>query len=181
MADYDYYRSKIESAYSEQGKAVYGIASGSAAAAMVPIPGLDIAVDITAMIAFANACLTKFGLTEEALQEANEHIAWHAMKKAGGKAAQYGAQKALEKAFVKEAVDKAISIAKRKVYKFLEKAGIMAIVKKFAVSKGAGSVAKYVPFVGSAVAGSLAFYSTQSALNEILEEMYTTAKEIYLE
>ena len=130
MANYDYYRNKIETAYLEQGKAVYGIASGSALAALVPVPGFDIAVDIPAMIAFANACLTKFGLTEEELKEAGEHIAMHAMKKAGGKAAMYGAQKALEKAVVKEAVEKALLIAKRKVFIFLEQAGIMAIVKK---------------------------------------------------
>ena len=181
MTDYDYYRKKIETAKQSQGKAVYGIASGSAAAAMIPVPGLDIAVDITSMIAFARSCLTQFGLTEEALQAASEHIAYHAMKKSGSLAAKQAGKKLLQKAVVKECVDKAIAIAKRKVYKFLEKAGIMAIVKKFAAQKGGASVAKYIPFVGSAVAGGLAFYCTQSALNEILDEMYETAKEIYLE
>ena len=57
MTDYDYYRKMIEDAYESQGAAVYGIASGSAAAAAEPVPDLDIAVDVTAMIAFANVCM----------------------------------------------------------------------------------------------------------------------------
>ena len=176
MTDYSYYREMISDAKESQGAAIYGIASGSAAAAMVPVPGLDIAVDITAMVAFVNVCLTKFGLTEEAIRRAGKHIASH-MKKSGKLDAWQVAQDTL----VDKAVDKAIDIAKEKVYKFLEKAGIMQVIKKFAVQKGASAVAKYIPFVGSVVAGSLAFYSTQSALNEILDEMYDAAREIYLD
>ena len=84
-------------------------------------------------------------------------------------------------AAINEAVDTAIAIAKRKVYKFLGKKGILTLVRKYAVQKAASAVAKYVPIVGGVVAAGLAFYSTQSALNEILEAMYTTAKDIYLE
>ena len=181
MTDYEYHRKKIEAAKESQGAAVYGIASGSAAAAMIPIPGLDIAVDIASIIGFANSCLRQFGLTEDALQGASQHIAYHAMKKSRSFAAKQAGKKLLQQAVVKECVDKAIEIAKRKVYKFLEKAGIMALVKKFAAQKGGSAVAKYIPFVGTAIAGGLAFYCTQSALNEILDEMYETAKEIYLE
>ena len=186
MTDYDYYRKMIEDAKESQGAAVNQIAGGSAAAALVPVPGLDIAVDVTAMIAFANVCLTKFGLTEEALKQASEHIAWHAMEGTGKlesvqQAGKEAAKKVLVQVAIDAAVDTAIALAKRKVYKYLGKKAILALVSKFAVRKAVGTVAKYVPIVGQAVAAGLAFYSTQSALNEILDEMYSTAKEIYLE
>ena len=175
MTDYSYYRNKIQSAKASQEKAITGIASGSAMAAMVPVPGLDIAVDISAMIAFAHVCLEQFGLTEEAIKEAGQHIAAHAAKKV-----QRKVEKKVEKVIVKEFVDKAIAVARRRVYIYLEKAGIIALVKKFAAQKAGSSAAKYVPFVGTAIAGGLAYYSTQSALQEMLDEMNTTAREIYL-
>lgn len=188
MTDYSYYCDKIESAKESQERAITGIASGSAVAAMVPVPGLDIAVDISAIIAFAHVCLGKFGLTEEALKEAEQHIAAHAVKKVGAKAAKMGGKaavhagkKVMEKAIVKEFVDKAIDLAKKKVYVFLERGGIRGLVRKYAAKKAGSSAAKYVPLVGTAIAGGMAFYSTQSALREILEEMYATAKAIYLE
>ena len=50
MTDYDRYRKMIEDAKESQGAAVTPIATASAAAATVPVPGLDIGVDITIMI-----------------------------------------------------------------------------------------------------------------------------------
>ena len=167
MTDYRYYRNKIESAYESQGAVVNGIATASALAAMVPVPGLDIALDIASLIAFANTCVTEFGLSEEELEKAHRHIAGIAIEKCEEKAKDV-------------AISKAKSIAKKRVYKYLEKAGIIALVKKFAAQKAAGTVLKYIPFVGQAVSGGLAFFCAQSTLNEMLEDMYSTAKEIYL-
>lgn len=171
MTDYSYYRKKIERAYETQKAAVYGIATGSAMAAMVPVPGLDIAVDIVSMVAFANTSVSQFGLSEEELEKAHRHIAGIAMEKCRDKAEDMAKERAIKKAK---------DIARRRVYKFLEKAGIIALVKKFAVQKTVGTVAKFIPFVGSVVSGSLAFYCSQDALNEMLDEMRSTAKEIYL-
>lgn len=102
------YGSKIQSTYQTQSAAVYGIATASAMAAMVPIPGLDIALDLASLVVFANTCVTQFGLSEEELDRACQNRT----KKA---------------------------IAKR-VYKYQTRAGIIALVKKFAVQKAAGSV-----------------------------------------
>lgn len=167
MTNYSYYQNKIERAYKDQGAAVYGIASGSAVAAMVPVPGLDIALDIAALIAFANTCISAFGLSEEELEKAHDHLVEKAREKCEDK---------VEDMVIK----KAKQVAKKRVYKFLEKAGILAVVKKFAAQKAGAAVVKYIPFVGQAVAGGLAFYCAQNTLNEILDEMNSTAKEIYL-
>lgn len=171
MANYSHYRKKIENAYSSQKSAIYGIATGSAAAAMVPVPGLDIALDITSMIVFAKTCITEFGLSEEELEKAYRHIAAVAMEKCRDKA---------EDVVKEQAIKKAKDVARRRVYKYLEKAGILALVKKFAAQKVGGTVAKFIPFVGSVVSAGLAFYCSQESLNEMLDDMYSTAKEIYL-
>lgn len=171
MTNYSHYRDKIESAYSSQKSAVYGIATASAVAAMVPVPGLDIALDIASLIAFANTSIDEFGLSEKELEKAYRHITAIAVDKCCDKA---------EDAAKEMAIKKAKDVARKRVYKYLEKAGILALVKKFAVQKAGGAIAKFIPFVGSVVSGSIAFFCAQDSLNEMLEDMYSTAKEIYL-
>lgn len=76
---------------------------------------------------------------------------------------------------MKEFVEiKAIDLAIKSMC-FLERAGLMGLVKRHTAKKAGSSAAEYVPLLRTAAAGRIEFYSTQSTLHEILDEIHVTS------
>lgn len=92
----------------------------------------------------------------------------------GGKAAVHTRNKVMEKVIVKEFVEKTIDLVIKSSC-FLERAGLMGLVKRYTAKKAGSSAAEYVPLLRIAAAGRIEFHSTQSTLHEVLDEMHVTA------
>jgi hypothetical protein len=70
-----------------------------------------------------------------------------------------------------------IPIANR-VIEYATKEGVIAILKKYATKLAVKSTAKYVPFVGQAIAASAAFAMTMGAGMSYLNDVHTLAEGI---
>jgi uncharacterized protein (DUF697 family) len=104
----------------------------SAGASVVPLPGVDVAVDITVLLKMIEQINQRFGLTPEQIEQLAPHRRLFA----------YKAAMAVGSALIGRIVTREL------VIKVLKTVGVRLSVKQ---------VAKYVPFAGQAVAASLSF------------------------
>ncbi|HYM47443.1 MAG TPA: hypothetical protein VES91_03110 [Burkholderiaceae bacterium] len=104
----------------------------SAGASVVPLPGIDVAVDITVLIRMLEEINQRFGLTPQQIEQLAPQRRLFA----------YKAAMAVGSAFIGRIVTREL------VIKLLKTVGVRLSVKQ---------AAKYVPFAGQAVAASLSF------------------------
>lgn len=129
------------------------VAAVSGLGAAVPVPGLSVAVDVGLILYEANFYLQVFGLDEASLRS-------------------------LARATGME-VDSLISkIAYPTVLNYCSQQGITKLLVSYGPMALAEEYLRYVPFVGSAIAGSLSYQITMSALTTILDEMQKNALEV---
>ena len=123
----------------------------SAGAAVVPIPGADLVADVGILTNLLPAISGRFGLREDQVE-----------KMEPGQAAQV--------------LVIASSMGNNIIGRAITKRVVIAILRRMGVRVAAGSVARYVPFIGSAVAGTISFGAMKLAGNAHIDDCYATAK-----
>ena len=104
----------------------------SAGASVIPMPGVDVAVDITVLLKMIEQINQRFGLTPEQIEQLAPHRRLFA----------YKAVMAVGSALVGRIVTREV---------------VIKVLKTVGVRLSAKQAAKYVPFAGQAVAASLSF------------------------
>jgi len=123
----------------------------SAGAAAVPVPGIDLVADVGLLTNLLPAISERFGLSEEQVR-----------KMEPGRAQQV---------FVL-----ASSLGNNFIGRIVTKRLVVAVLKRMGVRVATRSVARYVPFIGSAFAASISFGAMKLAGDAHVEDCYRTAK-----
>jgi uncharacterized protein (DUF697 family) len=143
-------REMIEDKYQVlQGQTIL-FAAASAAAAAVPIPGLSIAVDVGILVSMGRHFVNSFGLSEQ------NAIAQGLMADAG--------------------TAERVRLILSTTAKYATTKGIMALLKLCATQTAVEEVARYIPFVGTAVAASISFATTYTMGRMLLDQIKVQAE-----
>jgi small GTP-binding protein len=116
-------------------------AAASAANAINPIPGVDISVDVSILLGLFKSIRDSYGLSEDNLRLVSTTTTYPAIARMANT-----------------------------VLSTYTKTGVLALLKTFAGREVVKTVAKYIPFIGQAVAASIGFAITYNAGNSYLEE-----------
>ena len=122
----------------------------AAATSVVPIPGVDIAVDVGLLTSLLKQINKRFGLSEEQVERMDPGAAQKALFVAAG----------LGNGVIGRAVSRRI---------------IEIVLRRLAKRLAVGSAARFVPFAGSALAAGLGFSAMRLAGNAHIEDCYRTA------
>ena len=128
-------------------------ATASAAAAVVPVPGLDVGADITIMMELLPAINRKFGLSPEQIDQ-------------------------LDVAVKGQVLVIITSMGSKLVGKFITKEVVTVLLKKVGTRVAVKSVAKFVPFVGQAVSAGISFGAMKYLRNSHIDECYEVCKRV---
>jgi len=131
-------------------------ASLSAGAAIVPVPGLDIGADVTLLIEMIPAINRKFGLTPEQIDHIDPQIK-------------------------KLILVAATSIGSELIGRMVTKQVVMQILKKVGIRVASKSIAKYIPFVGQALAATISFGAMKLVGNSHVDDCYEVVKKVLVE
>jgi uncharacterized protein (DUF697 family) len=143
-------RDMIEHKYGVLQAQMLLFAEASAVAASIPIPGLSFAVDMGILMSMARHFVNAFGLSEQ------NPIAQGLMQNAGS------AER------VRLILSTTAQIATTK--------GITALLKVCATQTVVEEMARYIPFVGSAVAASISFTTTCTMGRMLLDQIKAQAE-----
>lgn len=119
----------------------------SAAAAAVPLPGVDLAADLGLMMELIPTINRRFGLSPEQIDELD-------------------AQTKSKLAVI------ITSVGSDLVGTYVTKEVVIQLLKRAGISLGTASAAKYVPLVGTAVASSLSFGVMKWLGNSHIDDCY---------
>ncbi|KPQ26445.1 MULTISPECIES: hypothetical protein [unclassified Halomonas] len=122
----------------------------SAGAAIIPIPGVDLGSDVAILTRLIPNINQKFGLTPEQIESLDTE----------------------SKLFVMTAIS---NTGSKLAGKYITKKLIVALLQKMGVKVAAKGVTKFVPFIGSAVAGSISFTAMKMMGNRHIEDCYQIA------
>ncbi len=125
-------------------------ALAAAATSVVPIPGVDIAVDVGLLTSLLKQINERFGLSEQQVERMDPGAARKALLVAAG----------LGNGVIGCAVSRRL---------------ISIVLKRVAKRLAVGSAAKFVPFAGSALAAGLGFSAMKMAGNAHIEDCHRTA------
>jgi hypothetical protein len=126
-----------------------GLSAGvSAVNALNPIPGVDVAVDLSVLVALFKEIRDGYGLSTEKLTNIKS-----------------------------SSLQMAIPLANR-VLEYATKEGILLLLKRFLGRQALKTASKYVPFVGTAVAAGLGYAITSAAGNSYLEDCHKLAEQL---
>jgi uncharacterized protein (DUF697 family) len=128
-------------------------ASTSAAAAVVPLPGVDVAADIAIMLELLPSINRKFGLAPEQIDH-------------------------LDSAIKAKTLVIISSIGSQLVGKVITKELVVQLLKKIGVKVTVKQVAKFVPFIGQAVSAGISFGAMKHLGNSHIDECYIVCKRI---
>lgn len=123
-------------------------AAVSAANGLNPIPGADIAVDVSVLVKLFSELRVSFGLSDSLLGS------------------------------LKQSAVPAVSLLANNVVRYAASEGIMLLLKQFLGRQVLKNVAKYVPFIGQAIAATAGFAITYSVGNSYLDDCYQLAEKI---
>jgi uncharacterized protein (DUF697 family) len=123
----------------------------AAAASVVPIPGVDIAVDVGLLTSILTQVNERFGLSEKQIEKLDPGAAEKVLLLAAG----------LGNGVIGRTVSKQI---------------ISVVLKRVTRRLAVGSAAKFVPLAGSALAAGLGFSAMKLAGNAHIEDCYRTAR-----
>ena len=122
-------------------------AAAAAANGINPIPGADVAVDLSILVKLFAEIRRDFGLDSDFLESA-KHSSIPAIGRLASNVVQYAA-----------------------------KEGLIMLVKRYAGRQLAKSLTKYVPLVGQAIAAGIGYAMTSHAGNAYLDDCHKLAKE----
>ncbi|PJC96449.1 GTP-binding protein [Janthinobacterium sp. BJB1] len=122
-------------------------AAGSAANALNPVPGADVAVDLGILTKLFAEIRADFGLDDDFL------------------------------ATLKRSSLPAVSRLASNILQFATKEGLLLLLKRFAGRTAVKTLSKYIPFVGQAFAAGLGYAITSNAGSSYLDDCYQLAKE----
>jgi uncharacterized protein (DUF697 family) len=128
-------------------------ATASAAAAVVPVPGLDVGADVTIMMELLPAINRKFGLSPEQIDQ-------------------------LDAASKGQILVIISSLGSKLVGKFITKEVVAVLLKKVGTRVAVKSVAKFVPFVGQAVSAGISFGAMKYLGNSHIDECYEVCRRV---
>ena len=123
----------------------------SAGAAVVPIPGADIVADIGLLTKLLPEISKRFGLDHEQVQKLDPQLAQQALVMAS-------------------------SLGNTMIGRMVTKRIVVALLRRMGARIAVGSMAKFIPFAGSAVAATISFGAMKLAGNAHIEDCYATAK-----
>ncbi len=129
-------------------KMVYLYAGLSAANAINPIPGVDVAVDLGLLMEMFSEIRAGFGLDQATLKKASS---W---------------------------MSPALVDLANKLIRYATREGLIKLLERFAARETVEQVSKYIPFVGQVIAGMIGFGIARKAGMEYLNDCYEVAKEI---
>lgn len=127
--------------------------SMSAAAAAVPLPGVDLATDLGLLVELIPAINRKFGLTPEQIETLSPELKQ------------------------KIAVI-ATSVGSELIGKVISRPVIVALLKKVGIRMGSKSVAKFIPIVGSAFSASISFGAMKWMGNSHVNDCYDVMRQV---
>jgi uncharacterized protein (DUF697 family) len=122
----------------------------SAGAAIIPIPGVDIGSDVAILMRLIPKINSKFGLSPEQIESLDTE----------------------SKLFVMTAIS---NTGSKMAGKYITKKLIVVLLSKMGVKVASKGVSKFVPFVGSAIAGSISFSAMKYMGNSHIEDCYQIA------
>lgn len=122
----------------------------SAGAAIIPIPGVDVGSDVAILMRLIPKINKEFGLSPEQIEGLDTE----------------------SKLFVMTAIS---NTGSKMAGKYITKKLIVMLLSKMGVKVASKGVAKFVPFVGSAVAGSISFSAMKYMGNSHIEDCYKIA------
>jgi len=124
-------------------------ASGAAAANGInPVPGTDIAVDISIIVTLFKEIRSNYGLNDNFLTN------------------------------LKQSSIPVVGRLANNVVQYAAKEGILILLKSFAGRQVVKSFAKYIPFIGQAIAASIGYAITSNVGNSYLNDCHQLAEEI---
>ncbi|WP_312510530.1 GTPase [Massilia sp.] len=129
-------------------KYVVVAAGASAANGLNPIPGADIAVDLSVLMKLFMELRECFGLSDKVLNS------------------------------LKESAIPTVSSVANNVVRYAAKEGILLLFKQFLGRQTLKTISKYVPLIGQAIAASAGFGITYAVGNSYLDDCYTLAEKI---
>ncbi|KQU53143.1 hypothetical protein ASG67_09975 [Sphingomonas sp. Leaf339] len=125
----------------------------SAGAAVVPVPGADLVADVGLLSNMLPAISAKFQLDHEQVQK-------------------------LEPRMGQQVLVIASSMGNNVIGRMVTRKLVVALLKRMGVRVATASVAKYVPFIGSAVAATISFGAMKLIGNGHIDDCYRTAREL---
>jgi GTP-binding protein EngB required for normal cell division/uncharacterized protein (DUF697 family) len=123
-------------------------AAAAAANGINPVPGVDVAVDISIILKLFKEIRDDYGLSDSFLVN------------------------------LKQSSIPAVGRLANNVVQYAVKEGIMILLKSFAGRQVVKSVAKYIPFVGQAIAAGIGYAITSNVGNSYLDDCHKLAEEI---
>lgn len=125
----------------------------SAAAAAVPVPGVDIAADLGLLAELIPTINRKFGLTPEQLDELSPEV-----------------RQRLAVVIT--------SVGSTLIGSYVTKESVVILLRKVGVRIASKSVTKYIPFVGTAISASVSFGAMKWMGNSHVADCYEVMKRV---
>ena len=123
----------------------------SAGAAVLPIPGLDLGADIALLVELIPAINQKFGLAPEQIE-------------------------GLDPKIKRVILIGATSLGNKMIGKWVTQQLVMQMLQRLGIRVATKSVAKFVPFLGQALAASISFGTMKLLGNAHVDDCYAVAK-----
>ena len=123
----------------------------SAGAAVVPVPGADLVADVGLLSNLLPAISTRFELDEAQVNR-------------------------LEPRLGQQVLVMASSLGNNVIGRMVTRRVVAALLKRMGVRIAAGSAARFVPFLGQAVAATISFGAMKLAGNAHIDDCYATAR-----
>ena len=123
----------------------------SAGAAVVPVPGADLVADVGILRKMLPAISERFGLREDQVDK-------------------------MDASRAQQVLAIAASMGNNVIGRAVSKRVVIALLRRVGIRVATASVARYVPFIGSAVAATISFGAMKLAGNAHIDDCYATAK-----
>ena len=123
-------------------------AAGAAANGINPVPGVDVAVDLSIILKLFKEIRDDYGLSDILLST------------------------------LKDSTIPVVARLANNVVKYAAKEGILMLLKSFAGRQAVQKFAKYIPFVGQAIAAGLGYAITSNVGNSYLNDCHELAEQI---
>jgi len=122
----------------------------SAGVAVVPVPGIDLVADVGLLTTLLPEISARFELGHEQVRKLEPHLAQQVLVMAS-------------------------SMGNNVIGRMVTRRIVAALLKRIGARVAAGSLAKFVPFAGSAVAATISFGAMKMVGNAHIEDCYKTA------
>ncbi len=123
----------------------------SAGAAVVPVPGADLVADVGLLSNLLPAISARFDLDEAQVSK-------------------------LEPRLGQQVLVMASSLGNNVIGRMVTRKVVVALLKRMGVRIATGSMARFVPFIGSAVAATISFGAMKTIGNGHIDDCYRTAR-----